>query len=107
MNTQKPQLNPTLKLVLDIGPLLLFFIANARPAIFLPLLRPILPEGIVSGERAGIFVATAVFMAAVVIALAVSYALTRQLPIMPGKLAVRGLQRSGAEGRGGRRPERP
>ena len=83
MNTQKSQLNPTLKLVLDIGPLLLFFIANARPAIFLPLLRPILPEGIVSGERAGIFVATAVFMAAVVIALTVSYALTRQLPIMP------------------------
>jgi len=83
MNTQKAPLNPTLKLVLDIGPLLLFFIANSRPAIFLPLLRPILPEGIVSGERAGIFVATAVFMAAVVIALAVSYALTRQLPIMP------------------------
>ena len=31
MNTQKPQLNPTLKLVLDIGPLLLFFIANQTP----------------------------------------------------------------------------
>ena len=83
MNAQRARLNPTLKLVLDIGPLLLFFIANSRPAIFLPLLRPILPEGIVSDERAGIFVATAVFMAAVVIALAVSYALTRQLPIMP------------------------
>ena len=83
MNAQRARLNPTLKLVLDIGPLLLFFIANSRPAIFLPLLRPILPEGIVSGERAGIFVATAVFMAAVVIALMVSYALTRQLPIMP------------------------
>ena len=83
MNAQRARLNPTLKLVLDIGPLLLFFIANSRPAIFLPLLRPILPEGIVTGERAGIFVATAVFMAAVVIALVVSYALTRQLPIMP------------------------
>ena len=83
MNAQRARLNPTLKLVLDIGPLLLFFIANSRPAIFLPLLRPILPEGILSGERAGIFVATAVFMAAVVIALVVSYALTRQLPIMP------------------------
>jgi len=83
MNAQRARLNPTLKLVLDIGPLLLFFIANSRPAIFLPLLRPVLPEGIVSGERAGIFVATAVFMAAVVIALVVSYALTRQLPIMP------------------------
>ena len=83
MNAQKAPLNPTLKLVLDIGPLLLFFIANSRPAIFLPLLRPILPAGIASDEHVGIFVATAVFMAAVVIALAVSYALTRALPIMP------------------------
>jgi intracellular septation protein len=83
MNAQKAQLNPTLKLVLDIGPLLLFFIAYSRPALFLPLLRPILPATIASGDRVGIFVATAVFMAAVVIALAVSYGLTRQLPVMP------------------------
>jgi intracellular septation protein len=83
MNAQKARLNPTLKLVLDIGPLLLFFIANARPAIFLPVVGPILPAGVLAGERIGIFVATAVFMAAVVVALVVSYALTRQLPIMP------------------------
>jgi len=63
--------------------LLLFFFANARPALFLPLVGPMLPAGIVGGERGGIFVATAVFMAAVVIALAISYALTRHLPIMP------------------------
>ena len=60
--TQKPQLNPALKLVLDLGPLLVFFAANSR---------------------FGIFGATGAFMAAIVIALAVSYALTRHLPIMP------------------------
>ena len=28
MNAKKPQLNPALKLVLDLGPLVLFFLAN-------------------------------------------------------------------------------
>jgi intracellular septation protein len=60
--TQKPQLNPALKLVLDLGPLLVFFAVNSR---------------------LGIFVATGAFMAAIVLALAVAYALTRHLPIMP------------------------
>jgi intracellular septation protein len=82
-NSKKPQLHPGLKLVLDIGPLLLFFVANARPALFLPVIGPLLPVSITSGERAGIFVATAVFMAAVVLALIVSYAITRHLPMMP------------------------
>ena len=35
-----------------------------------------------TGERSGIFVATAVFMVAILAALAVSYALTRRLPVM-------------------------
>jgi intracellular septation protein len=65
--TDKPELNPGLKIVLDIGPLVLFFVANARW---------------------GIFVATAAFMVAIVIALAVSYALTRHLPMMPIVTAV-------------------
>ncbi len=65
--TSKPKLNPALKLVLDLGPLLVFFAANSR---------------------FGIFAATAAFMAAIVIALAVSYALTRHLPIMPLVTAV-------------------
>jgi len=60
--SRKPQLNPALKLVLDLGPLLVFFGANSR---------------------FGIFAATGAFMAAIVIALAISYALTRHLPIMP------------------------
>jgi intracellular septation protein len=89
MATQdKPQLNPLLKLVLDLGPLVLFFLANSRPALFLPLVSPLLPADVASGERVGIFVATAVFMAAVVVALAISYALTRYLPVMPLVTAV-------------------
>jgi intracellular septation protein len=63
----KPPLNPLLKLALDLGPLVLFFFANSRY---------------------GIFVATATFMVAVVAALAVSYALTRHLPIMPVVTAI-------------------
>ena len=63
----KPQLNPLLKLALDLGPLVLFFAANAR---------------------LGIFAATAVFMIAVVAALAISYALTRHLPVMPVVTAI-------------------
>src|SRR4030088_16019 len=60
--TSKPKLNPALKLLLDLGPLLIFFAANSR---------------------FGIFAATGAFMAAIVIALAVAYALTRHLPLMP------------------------
>jgi intracellular septation protein len=60
--TIKPQLNPALKLALDLGPLLVFFAANSR---------------------FGIFAATGAFMAAIVLALAVSYALTHHLPMMP------------------------
>jgi intracellular septation protein len=57
----KTPLSPGLKLALDLGPLILFFIANARW---------------------GIFVGTALFMLAVLVSLAVSYALTRHLPLM-------------------------
>lgn len=55
-------LNPLLKLVLEVGPLAVFFIANARY---------------------GIFAATGAFMVAIVIALGVSWALTRKLPTLP------------------------
>ncbi len=65
--SEKPKLNPYLKLALDIGPLLLFFVANSR---------------------LGIFGGTAVFMVAVVVALAISYAMTRHWPVMPVVSAV-------------------
>ena len=58
---KKPQLNPLLKLALDLGPLLLFFLVNAK---------------------LGIFAATAAFMVAVLVALVVSYVLIRRLPAM-------------------------
>jgi intracellular septation protein len=67
MMTDKPKLNPLLKLVLDIGPLVLFFAANAK---------------------FGIFAATAAFMVAVVAALLVSYVMIRQWPIMPVVTAI-------------------
>jgi intracellular septation protein len=78
---EKPQLSPGLKLALDLGPLLLFFVANSRPALFAPLLAPFLPHELLTGEHAGIFTATAVFIPAVLVALAISYALARHLPI--------------------------
>ena len=58
---EKLQLNPFVKLVLDIGPLVLFFVVNAK---------------------VGIFAATAAFMAAVIIALVVSYVMIRRFPVM-------------------------
>jgi intracellular septation protein len=79
---KKPPLHPGLKLALDLGPLLLFFLANSRPELFAPLLSRMLPDGLLEGPHAGIFAATAVFMIAVLIALAVSYILTRHLPAM-------------------------
>src|ERR1700733_11807247 len=63
----KPQLNPLLKLALDLGPLALFFFANSR---------------------FGIFAATATFMVAVLAALAVSYAMTRHIAVMPVVTAI-------------------
>src|SRR5215472_4802460 len=65
--TEKPKLNPLLKLTLDIGPLVLFFAANSR---------------------FGIFAATGAFMVAVVAALLTAYAMTRQWPIMPVVTAI-------------------
>jgi intracellular septation protein len=80
--TPRKQLNPFLKLALEMGPLILFFFANSRPALFAPLVGPLLPAAVASGEHVGIFAATAVFMVAILVALVVSYALTRHLPVM-------------------------
>ncbi len=64
---EKKQLNPTLKIALDIGPLVLFFAINVK---------------------AGIYAATGVFMAAIFVALAISYAITRHIAIMPVVTAI-------------------
>jgi intracellular septation protein len=84
----KPQLSPGLKLLLDLGPLLLFFFANSRPEFFAPLLSRVLPANLITGEHAGIFVATAVFIPAILAALVIAYALTRHIAVMPVVTAV-------------------
>ncbi len=74
---------PWLKLTLELGPLILFFFANARPKLFAPFAQRVLPANLLVGPNAGLFTATAVLIAAVIIALGVSYLRTRRLPIMP------------------------
>ncbi len=59
---QRAEVNPLLKLALELGPLAIFFFANSR---------------------FGIFTATAVFMVAITVALALSWFMTRKLAIMP------------------------
>lgn len=73
----RKELAPLLKLVLELGPLVLFFFANARGEALaerFPVLASV-------GDP--IFLATAVFMVAISVSLIVSYALTRRLPVMP------------------------
>jgi intracellular septation protein len=70
MSDQK-RLPPLLKLVLELGPLVLFFLANAYADRF----------GYADNQR--IYAATAVFVVATVVALTANYALIRKLPIMP------------------------
>jgi intracellular septation protein len=59
---QTTKLNPLVKMAFDFGPLILFFFANSYR---------------------GIFFATAVFMIAVISALAIQYFLIRRIPIVP------------------------
>jgi len=76
------KLNPWLKLALEIGPLLVFFLANARGeamAATWPLINQL---------GGPIFFATAAFVVATLAALAVSFALTRRLPLMPFVTAI-------------------
>jgi len=78
----RKEVNPLLKLALELGPLGVFFFANARGE-WLAERFPILAT--LGGP---IFVATALFMAAMLISLVVSLALTRRLPIMPFVTAI-------------------
>lgn len=74
---ERKEIPPLLKLALELGPLLVFFFTNARGESLIerfPVLGHI-------GEP--IFLATALFMVATVIALTVSWILTRTLPMMP------------------------
>ena len=71
------EMNPILKFALELGPLVVFFFANNR-ADAIAAAFPAL--GALGGP---LFVATALFMAATVVALAVSWSMTRTLPVMP------------------------
>jgi intracellular septation protein len=75
--------SPWLKFGVEMGPLILFFVANARPKLFEPAVVPFLPSRILSGPNAGLFTATLVLMAAVAVALVVSFVATRRLPAVP------------------------
>jgi intracellular septation protein len=66
-----------LKFALEFGPLLLFFLAIMRPALFTGLIPALAALG------KPIFIATALFIVATAIALAVTWALTRTIPMMP------------------------
>ncbi|WP_395449284.1 septation protein A [Aminobacter sp. UC22_36] len=75
--SKKEDVSPLLKLVLELGPLVVFFFANARGE-WLAQKFPALAE--LGGP---IFIATGLFMAATAAALIASWLLTRSLPIMP------------------------
>ncbi|MEJ0097604.1 MAG: septation protein A [Bauldia sp.] len=76
------KLNPFLKLALEIGPLILFFVANARGAKLAAAWPVITTLG------GPIFFATATFIVATLVALVVSFAMTRRLPLMPFVTAI-------------------
>jgi intracellular septation protein len=69
--------NPLLKLALELGPLLVFFFANARGEWLVERFPAL------AGFGGPIFVATLLFMIATAIALSASWLLLRTLPIMP------------------------
>jgi len=60
--SENSKTNPLIRLLIDVGPLVIFFIANARE---------------------GIFFATGAFMVAIMISVSISFVLERKLPIMP------------------------
>ncbi|EJF85170.1 septation protein A [Candidatus Bartonella washoeensis] len=74
---KKAALSPTLKFLLEIGPLIVFFLSNYKGewlikniVFFKSFNKPIFP-------------ATAIFMVAIIIALSLSWILARKIPIMP------------------------
>lgn len=76
-NSSEAQINPGLKLALELGPVILFVLAYNFGEPYAPLLG--LPEAV----HKPIFLGTLVLMVATPIAIAVSYILTRKIPAMP------------------------
>ena len=73
----KPKINPVLKLALELGPLVVFFFVNAKGAALIERfgLENLFPQPI--------FLATAVFMVAMLASIAASWIISRHLAIMP------------------------
>jgi len=83
VTAQSRTISPLAKFALELGPLGVFFFANARPHLFTPLVGALVPENLAQTGQLGILTATAVFMAATLAALVIHYVLVRKLPIMP------------------------
>lgn len=75
--------NGIAKLILEMGPLVLFFAANSRPEWFRPAVAALFGEALVAGDKAPILIATAVFMVGMLASLVATWVLYRKLPIMP------------------------
>jgi intracellular septation protein len=75
-------LNPIVKLVLELGPLVLFFAANSRPSLFQWLVGPILPAGL-PAEKVGMLTSTTVLMIAILVTVSISWTLARRMPVVP------------------------
>lgn len=71
------RINPVLKFALELGPLVVFFFGNARGEQLAAAFPAVAELG------GPIFIATALFMVATVLALAISWVLTRTIPMMP------------------------
>lgn len=80
---EKPHESGLIKLLLEMGPLVLFFAANSRPEWFRPSVAAIFGDAMVASDKAPILIATAVFMLGMLASLVATWALYRKLPIMP------------------------
>ena len=80
-------LNPWVKFGLEIGPLALFFAANAKPVLFRWLVNGFLPQSL-PPDKVGMLTSTAVLMIAVIATVSVSWILTRRLAVVPVVTAI-------------------
>lgn len=76
-DNQQVASSPTLKFLLEMGPLIVFFLANYKGEWLINNV------GLFKNFHKPIFPATAIFMVAIIIALGLSWILTRKIPIMP------------------------
>ncbi len=88
MTQPAPQPRPPVKLALEVGPLLVFFLTFRFGRELLEvsaihgLLAPLTGPAALAGQGGPLFLATAVFMVAIAVSLKISWWLTRRLPRM-------------------------